>query len=65
MCFVKALFWRSDETVIQFHPPESEYVNDHPHCLHLWRNTRHEHALPPAILLTFPSNAKDVSDAPD
>lgn len=37
MCYVKSLFWKDDETVIQFHPPESEYVNDHPHVLHLWK----------------------------
>src|SRR5580704_1213607 len=30
MCFVKALFWEPEETVIQFHPPESSYVNNHP-----------------------------------
>ena len=27
MCFVKDLFWSDEETVIQFHPPRSEYVN--------------------------------------
>lgn len=34
---VKELFWRDDETVIQFHPPKSEYVNHHQYCLHLWK----------------------------
>jgi len=33
MCFVKKLFWEEDETVVQFHPKESEYVNCHPYCL--------------------------------
>jgi hypothetical protein len=37
MCFVKDLFWREDECVVQYHPPKSEYVNYHPYCLHLWR----------------------------
>lgn len=37
MCTIKDLFWHEHETVIQFHPPRSEYVNNHPHCLHLWR----------------------------
>ena len=37
MCFVKSLFWGDDDLVVQFHPPESEYVNSHPFCLHLWR----------------------------
>jgi hypothetical protein len=38
MCHIKDMFWGKDECVIQFHPPESEYVNCHPHTLHLWRN---------------------------
>lgn len=37
MCFIKNLFWDADDCVIQFHPPKSEYINNHPHCLHLWR----------------------------
>lgn len=37
MCFVKALFWEASERVMQFHPAESEYVNDHDYVLHLWR----------------------------
>lgn len=36
MCAVRDLFWPSDVWVLQFHPPESEYVNFHPRCLHLW-----------------------------
>lgn len=35
MCFVKNLFWEEDETVIQFHPAKSNYVNMHPNCLHM------------------------------
>jgi hypothetical protein len=37
MCYVKELFWDEEDTVIQLHPPRSEWVNDHPYCLHLWR----------------------------
>lgn len=37
MCFVKDIFWGEDECVVQFHPPENEYVNQHPAVLHLWR----------------------------
>lgn len=37
MCQVKAMFWCEDDCVLQFHPPKSEYVNNHPYCLHLWR----------------------------
>ena len=37
MCFIKKQFWGKQDCVVQFHPPEREYVNYHPHCLHLWR----------------------------
>lgn len=37
MCYVKRLFWDDEETVIQYHPPKSEYVNMAKTCLHLWR----------------------------
>lgn len=37
MCRVKSLFFNVGEIVVQFHPAEREYVNCHPHCLHLWR----------------------------
>lgn len=37
MCFVKSLFWDDEETVIQYHPRKSDYVNCHNHCLHLWK----------------------------
>ncbi|MEA4922181.1 MAG: hypothetical protein VB031_02300 [Eubacteriaceae bacterium] len=37
MCRVKNVFFTPEEEAIQFHPPESEYVNKMKHCLHLWR----------------------------
>jgi len=49
MCFVKDLFWLPTEAVMQLHPPESEYVNNHRFCLHLWRPTKENIPLPPAI----------------
>lgn len=47
MCIIKSRFFKDDETVIQFHPPVSDYVNLHPHVLHLWRSQVSEHLLPP------------------
>jgi len=35
MCKVKDAFWDKEDTVVQFHPPESEYVSHHHYCLHL------------------------------
>lgn len=37
MSWVKDIFFDAEEWVIQFHPAHSEYVNNHPYCLHLWR----------------------------
>lgn len=47
MCFIKDCFWRPEETVMQLHPPASQYVNIHPHVLHLWRKIGTEIPLPP------------------
>lgn len=48
---VKQLFWGDKQTVIQFHPMGSEYINIHPNCLHLWRSEGQDHLLPPAMLV--------------
>lgn len=37
MCRIKDIFWIEDECVVQFRPPRSEYINNHPYCLHLWK----------------------------
>lgn len=37
MCKIKDLFWDEEDCIVQFHPPKTEYVNHHEHCLHLWR----------------------------
>lgn len=47
MVFVKSLFWRDDETVVQFHPKKSVYKNQMPYCLHLWKKIGEEYELPP------------------
>lgn len=48
---IKEMFWRDDETVIQFHPRKDKYVNCHPHVLHLWRRADVEFELPPPELI--------------
>lgn len=48
MCYVKAQFWDDEETVMQLHPPQSKWINNHPHCLHLWRPLDVEIPLPPS-----------------
>lgn len=47
MCAIKAMFFEPDEVVMQLHPSEKDYVNIHPHCLHLWRPIEKEIPLPP------------------
>jgi len=51
MAFVKDLCWDAEDVVIQFHPRKSEYINNHPHVLHLWRPTRAEIPTPPPELV--------------
>lgn len=53
MCQVKDLFWDDDTWVVQFHPPKSEYVNNHSGCLHLWRCTTDTQPTPPSILTGY------------
>ena len=51
MCFIKSLFWDQDDCVIQYHPSEKDYVNNHPHCLHLWRPIGQEIPTPPSFMV--------------
>jgi hypothetical protein len=51
MCHVKNLFFDKDETVIQYHPPEESYVNNHQYCLHLWKPQTFELPVPERILV--------------
>lgn len=51
MAHIKDMFWEPEDCVVQFHPPESDYVNNHPFCLHLWRKIGAEFPRPPKILV--------------
>jgi len=51
MCFVKDLCWDAEDEIVQFHPRRSEYVNLHPHTLHLWRPIGITIPSPPANLV--------------
>jgi hypothetical protein len=51
MCFAKETFWDGEDEVIQFHPKRSEYINMHPHTLHLWRPIGVTIPAPPSILV--------------
>lgn len=49
MDWIKRIFWRDDETVLQFHVPRSDHVNYHAYCLHLWRPTQTAIPMPPKL----------------
>jgi hypothetical protein len=51
MCFIKDLFWTSEEVVLQYHPTKEDYVNHHPYCLHLWRPNDGQIPTPPPYLV--------------
>ena len=51
MCQVKDLFWGDEDTVVQYHPPKSQYVNIHKNCLHLWRPTEVPMPVPMKIMV--------------
>lgn len=51
MVSVKGLCWDDEDVVMQLHPKRSEYINMHPHVLHLWRSTRTPIPTPPSILV--------------
>ena len=50
LCKIKELFWEPEDWVVQFHPAKSQYVNNHPGCMHLWRCTSAPQPTPPSIL---------------
>jgi len=63
MCFIKDLFWEKNEAVIQIHPPESEYINNHSSCLHLWKKIDFEMPLPNPLMVGLKElNIKTNSD---
>ena len=51
MCEIKDIFWDAEDCVVQYHPPKSEYINNCPTCLHLWRPIGIEIPRPPVALV--------------
>lgn len=45
--YVKSLWWKDSETVMQLHVPRERHINCHPFCLHLWKPVGVEIPLPP------------------
>ncbi len=53
MCRIKNVFWGEDEVCVEYHPKKEDYVNLHPHCLHIWKEVGKEFPTPPSILVGF------------
>ena len=51
MCIIKEMFWKSGDTVVQYHPADDQYVNNVGNCLHLWRPTAEALPVPPSIMV--------------
>ena len=51
MAAIKDVFWGEEETCMQLHPPKSQYVNNHPYCLHIWKPINETIPTPPSILV--------------
>ena len=51
MCRMKEMFFKDDEACVEYHPKKEDYVNNLPHCLHIWRPTKEKLPLPPAIFV--------------
>jgi len=54
MAWTKEQFFDAEEAVMQLHPPRSQYVNNHPYCLHMWRSHRESIPLPPVRMVGIP-----------
>lgn len=51
MCTIKNLFWDPEDVVIQYHPAHSDYINNHPYCLHLWRPVNQSLPVPDPLMV--------------
>ena len=51
MCVVKDIFFKPEETCVEYHPAQSDYVNQHPFCLHIWRPQEEELPKPPTWMV--------------
>jgi hypothetical protein len=53
MCQIKDLFSDDTDCVVQYHPPKSDWVSNHPYCLHLWKPIGIELPRPDSILVGY------------
>ena len=51
MKMVKRIFFEADETAIEYHPAESDYISVNDNVLHLWRPQKLVIPMPPSIMV--------------
>jgi len=51
MCYIKDFFWDKEDCVVQYHPPEANYVNNAKFTLHLWRPVEAKFPAPEDVLV--------------
>lgn len=51
MVYVRRLFFKPDEWVVEYHPPESKNISLHQFCLHLWRPQLVTLPIPPSYMV--------------
>lgn len=51
MEYIRKLFFKADEVVMQLHLPAELHITFHPHCLHMWRPWRVPIPLPQPMMV--------------
>lgn len=51
MEYIRKLFFRGDEWVMQLHAPADKHINMNPYTLHLWRPQKQTIPIPPAEMV--------------
>lgn len=59
MSMMKNIFWREDEICMQLHPAKENYIDNMPHCLHIWRPINKEIPTPPNLMVGIRANPED------
>lgn len=60
MDFIKRLFFEDTETVMQLHVPVSDWINNHPYCLHIWKPIGLEIPRPPQYMVGKKNETKNI-----
>ena len=63
MCYIKSLCWDDNEAVVQYHVKKEDHINNHPYCLHMWRNIDKPIETPPSYMVGIKGkNLEDLKD---